>query len=214
MRKGKPMTLLELVARPVGVPFEAWVYWAKDGRASDVRCDGPEYMCNNGLRPPDPRFEGSVAKWNFSVSDGDLDVPEDRVDDSNSWDWGGRGNAYFYHIECGCHSCFEQPYVGGRMVLCPKCGNKRCPHASDHRIECTNSNEPGQLGSVYGPSDVYSPGEVVDVRGWEFTVLRTERQTGAGSNGIGRVYLRGPDGGVYEKTELELAVYERSIKKE
>lgn len=35
------------------------------------------------------------------------------------------------------------------MVLCPTCGNKRCPHASDHRLSCTNSNTPGQPGSVY-----------------------------------------------------------------
>lgn len=32
---------------------------------------------------------------------------------------------------------------------CVKCGNKRCPHRSDHRNECSNSNEPGQLGSDY-----------------------------------------------------------------
>jgi hypothetical protein len=35
------------------------------------------------------------------------------------------------------------------MLLCPTCGNKRCPHASDHELDCTNSNEPGQPGSVY-----------------------------------------------------------------
>jgi hypothetical protein len=35
------------------------------------------------------------------------------------------------------------------MLICPKCGNKRCPHASDHRLACTSSNEPGQVGSVY-----------------------------------------------------------------
>lgn len=36
-----------------------------------------------------------------------------------------------------------------RMILCPECGNKRCPHASDHDRECTGSNDPGQPGSVY-----------------------------------------------------------------
>jgi hypothetical protein len=36
-----------------------------------------------------------------------------------------------------------------RMILCPTCGNKRCPHASDHDLACTSSNEPGQEGSVY-----------------------------------------------------------------
>jgi hypothetical protein len=36
------------------------------------------------------------------------------------------------------------------MILCPLCGNKRCPMASDHTLECTGSNEEGQAGSVYG----------------------------------------------------------------
>lgn len=40
--------------------------------------------------------------------------------------------------------------VGGRMFLCPTCGNKRCPKATDHRLDCTDSNEPGQAGSRYG----------------------------------------------------------------
>lgn len=37
-----------------------------------------------------------------------------------------------------------------RMVVCQKCGNKRCPHATDHELACTESNDPGQLGSQYG----------------------------------------------------------------
>ena len=50
-----------------------------------------------------------------------------------------------------CHSCFKA--CGGvmldRMILCPQCGNKRCPKASDHRLDCTSSNDPGQPGSAY-----------------------------------------------------------------
>ena len=36
-----------------------------------------------------------------------------------------------------------------RMCLCPTCGHKRCPRATDHRLACTGSNEPGQPGSAY-----------------------------------------------------------------
>ncbi len=36
-----------------------------------------------------------------------------------------------------------------RMIVCPTCGNKRCPKASDHDLICTGSNEPGQPGSIY-----------------------------------------------------------------
>ena len=35
------------------------------------------------------------------------------------------------------------------FIICPDCGNKRCPKATDHRLECTGSNEPGQKGSRY-----------------------------------------------------------------
>lgn len=48
---------------------------------------------------------------------------------------------------CGCHACNPDAWW---MVVCETCGNKRCPHATDHRHACTNSNEPGQPGSIFG----------------------------------------------------------------
>jgi hypothetical protein len=52
--------------------------------------------------------------------------------------------------ECGCHHCIrERGHIPWHMVVCSTCGNKRCPHANDHRNACTNSNEPGQPGSAY-----------------------------------------------------------------
>lgn len=51
--------------------------------------------------------------------------------------------------QCWCETCHPITMGYMRMVLCPTCGNKRCPHATDHRNECTGSNEPGQLGSAY-----------------------------------------------------------------
>lgn len=65
---------------------------------------------------------------------------------------------------CVCHRCIREhnikagtgedwfsqlPYSSTYMVHCPDCGNKRCPKASDHKLDCTGSNEPGQAGSVY-----------------------------------------------------------------
>ncbi len=51
---------------------------------------------------------------------------------------------------CGCWRCLaDRDERRTRMILCPTCGNKRCPKASDHRLTCTRSNEPGQPGSVY-----------------------------------------------------------------
>ncbi|MDV5713838.1 hypothetical protein ACSTDE_05505 [Enterobacter hormaechei] len=50
---------------------------------------------------------------------------------------------------CSCRNCRPVTMTDMRFVVCPECGNKRCPHANDHRNACTGSNEPGQEGSAY-----------------------------------------------------------------
>ena len=50
---------------------------------------------------------------------------------------------------CWCLACRPVTMNDPRFVVCPECGNKRCPHANDHRNACTGSNEPGQEGSAY-----------------------------------------------------------------
>ena len=58
---------------------------------------------------------------------------------------------------CGCYNCLSQqidphtflPVTMSKFIVCPNCGNKRCPKATDHNLECTNSNETGQSGSRY-----------------------------------------------------------------
>ncbi|EJC8216199.1 hypothetical protein [Citrobacter freundii] len=51
--------------------------------------------------------------------------------------------------DCWCRTCRPVTMSDMRFVVCPDCGNKRCPHANDHRNACTGSNEPGQEGSAY-----------------------------------------------------------------
>ncbi|WP_275223746.1 hypothetical protein [Citrobacter farmeri] len=51
--------------------------------------------------------------------------------------------------ECSCRTCRPVTMTDMRFVVCPECGNKRCPHANDHNNACTCSNEPGQAGSAY-----------------------------------------------------------------
>lgn len=59
--------------------------------------------------------------------------------------------------KCECRRCLRErdERIDGwqvelvRLIVCPVCGNKRCPHANDHRNACTNSNAPGQPGSAY-----------------------------------------------------------------
>lgn len=55
---------------------------------------------------------------------------------------------------CWCSTCRPITPSDSRMVLCPTCGNKRCPHAAHHANPCSGSNEPGQPGSNYpAPSE-------------------------------------------------------------
>ena len=49
-----------------------------------------------------------------------------------------------------------------RFVVCPDCGNKRCPRANDHRNACTGSNELGQEGSAYPAAPKQQGGEPCD----------------------------------------------------
>lgn len=51
--------------------------------------------------------------------------------------------------DCSCLTCRPVTFTDSRFVVCPECGNKRCPHANDHRNACTGSNEPGQEGGAY-----------------------------------------------------------------
>lgn len=66
------------------------------------------------------------------------------------------------NVSCECHQCIEDNGItvnifdgipvllsATKMIICPVCGNKRCPKASNHRLACTSSNEPGQKGSIY-----------------------------------------------------------------
>jgi len=50
-----------------------------------------------------------------------------------------------------CRLCFNKSgsLLLDRMILCSECGNKRCPKATNHKLQCTNSNEPNQAGSIY-----------------------------------------------------------------
>jgi hypothetical protein len=55
--------------------------------------------------------------------------------------------------ECNCYDCIGDREAEGvvfrTMCTCTTCGNKRCPKATDHNLECSGSNEPNQEGSIY-----------------------------------------------------------------
>lgn len=73
-----------------------------------------------------------------------------------------RGAAENPPTPCGCYRCDSErresliaqrvpawSILPMRMYLCPQCGNKRCPRATWHEMDCTGSNEPGQAGSRF-----------------------------------------------------------------
>lgn len=74
----------------------------------------------------------------------------------HTWDIGDvMGVIYALNIEeaenCGaCRACVPNYRY---MRVCSECGNKRCPHAGDHRNVCTHSNEPGQKIEVHRTPD-------------------------------------------------------------
>ena len=59
--------------------------------------------------------------------------------------------------DCRCRKCWhfeceqkETPiFERVLFIACSICGNKRCPHATDHELACTDANEPNQPGPYY-----------------------------------------------------------------
>lgn len=60
---------------------------------------------------------------------------------------------------CWCGTCRPISWTDPtsmRMILCPDCGNKRCPKALHHDCICTNSNETDQVPKAYNQAyDAY-----------------------------------------------------------
>ena len=46
---------------------------------------------------------------------------------------------------CQCVKCRPSPYIFSDFrYACEICGNKRCPHHSNHELACTGGNKPNQ----------------------------------------------------------------------
>jgi len=63
---------------------------------------------------------------------------------SGDWEYGDGEQQ-----KCHCYNCATEEERMSTFIACPICGNKRCPHSTYHRNECTGSNEEGQEGSRY-----------------------------------------------------------------
>ena len=63
--------------------------------------------------------------------------------------------------ECHCADCNPAAWW---MIVCRKCGNKRCPHATHHLNECTGSNASGQAMEHQARPRVIAMGEAPMVK--------------------------------------------------
>ena len=63
-----------------------------------------------------------------------------------------------YNIKYDCYVCRDNDWEGKdflycltnqQFIVCPTCGNKRCPKATWHENPCTGSNDAGQIGSRF-----------------------------------------------------------------
>ncbi|TCD10118.1 hypothetical protein E0D81_22455, partial [Lelliottia amnigena] len=132
----------------------AWISW-KDSRAAMLQGKAPQQLGGPG---------GVHAKVNNGHHVGAGDGSYGRAgDDLKSRGMGGSGcdnTAPQQKSKCWCHTCRPVTMTDMRFVVCPDCGNKRCPHANDHRNSCTGSNEPGQEGSAH-PAEMTNQSEQV-----------------------------------------------------
>jgi hypothetical protein len=99
-------------------------------------------------------LSGATAKLAVAVRDGKEAVLSPEQCDSLL----AAMNAYsptFSHHASDCYNCATPWERMQRMFVCPICENKRCPKATDHRLDCTGSNDPGQPGSRYHSDHPY-----------------------------------------------------------
>ncbi|EPG9192136.1 hypothetical protein RKK57_000200 [Enterobacter hormaechei] len=127
---GKKARLAELVTTAYKLPFEQWL--SQQTGTIDVEC---------GCVMTEVFFHWLRVAYEAGNS------PQCR-EISNSSTNNFRENAET-STKCWCRTCRPVTFADSHFVVCPECGNKRCPHANDHRHACTGSNEPGQEGSAY-----------------------------------------------------------------
>lgn len=91
--------------------------------------------------------------WNACIaamqSDGTLTNEDTMQASGNSEQLEPVSNRDELPAKCWCQTCRPVTMNDMRFVVCPECGNKRCPRANDHCNACTGSNAPGQDGSAY-----------------------------------------------------------------
>lgn len=134
--------------------------YTTDERTTDIGKDDVDKSCGDGESRPvgceQPTLANASAASKASKGAGIASGPQDPI----STDESAR--------LCGCEKCVDAridamigwrrdpllcvvrgPSLPGWRFACEICGNKRCPHHTDHTLDCTGSNGPGQPGSSW-----------------------------------------------------------------
>lgn len=135
----------------------------REVRRAVTPTDDERIMAIEGIASPAPVVPGVIATDDISYSVGRFRTHRDCYRDG----WNACRAAMLNHsgdatdmvepvsnrdelpAKCWCKTCRPVTMNDMRFVVCPECGNKRCPRANDHRNACTGSNAPGQDGSAY-----------------------------------------------------------------
>lgn len=112
--------------------------WLEELEAEDDErwCEVVSPFDTETVRPGDPAWEllNEATKGDVVVS-GTYDPTTGEVQSSQTQPRTQGATPFPYAC---CWACTPDYQF---MLVCQKCGNKRCPHASDHRNECIGSNE-------------------------------------------------------------------------
>lgn len=93
------------------------------------------------------------------------------------------------------------PVTSMRMIVCPDCGNKRCPKATNHRFACTHSNDPDQPGSGFGALRSTPLATAPPCPSCESTDTHPMAPYGYGCNGCGEAFTPEESAGSTEREE-------------
>lgn len=120
--------------------FEEWFKFHHGEEGSIVTL----HRANGGANYADPHVDLAWIAWKDSRAAMQLSGNSEQLEPVSNRDE--------LPAKCWCHTCRPVTMNDMRFVVCPECGNKRCPRANNHRNACTGSNAPGQDGSAYPPA--------------------------------------------------------------
>jgi hypothetical protein len=132
---------------PQPARLDGWVGWSKHALENELRARMAHfYGQTDGTMKFPSSAEGDLLKMVHRLLTQNNDAPIKEIKETDPFYYVLNPDKVVTNPTCGCRECNPNAWW---MVVCSICGNKRCPHGTSHEFKCTNSNEPGQPGSVF-----------------------------------------------------------------